>query len=110
MNAAPDVSESSPAMQCNSVDFPEPDGPIMALNRAVSNATVTPSSARTSVEPLPYSFTASTIAAAASFGRVAAGEESVIAMPPSDRYDRPAIGAGPRRGVVLLRTRLPSRA
>ena len=31
MNTSPDVSESSPAMQCMSVDLPEPDGPMMAV-------------------------------------------------------------------------------
>jgi len=49
----PDVSESSPARQCMSVDLPEPLGPMMALKRPRSNPTVTPSSARTSPSPLP---------------------------------------------------------
>ena len=40
-------------MQCISVDLPEPDGPMIAVNRLGSNPTVTPSSARTSVWPLP---------------------------------------------------------
>ena len=34
MKAVPEVSESSPAMQCMSVDLPEPDGPMMAVNCA----------------------------------------------------------------------------
>ena len=37
MNTAPDVSESSPARQCSSVDFPEPDGPMIAVQRPASN-------------------------------------------------------------------------
>ncbi len=53
MNAEPEVNESRPAMQCSSVDFPDPDGPMMAVNRDASNATETPSSARTSVWSLP---------------------------------------------------------
>ncbi len=40
-------------MQCSRVDLPEPDGPMMAPNAPVGNSTVTPSSARTSVDPLP---------------------------------------------------------
>ena len=40
-------------MQCNSVDLPEPDGPMIAVMRADSNSTDTPSSARTSASPSP---------------------------------------------------------
>ncbi len=36
-----------------SVLFPEPDGPMMAVNLPASNCTVTPSSARTSLSPPP---------------------------------------------------------
>jgi hypothetical protein len=53
MNAAPEVSVSRPAAQCMSVDLPDPEGPMMAVKRAVGNATLTPSSARTSVPPTP---------------------------------------------------------
>ena len=53
MKAEPEVSESRPAVQCSSVDLPDPDGPMMAVNSPVGNATVTPSRARTSVTPLP---------------------------------------------------------
>ena len=31
----PQVRASSPATQCSSVDFPEPDGPMTAVNRPV---------------------------------------------------------------------------
>jgi len=48
-----DVSESSPAMQCSSVDFPDPDGPMIAVRRPASNSIDTSSRARTSVGPLP---------------------------------------------------------
>jgi hypothetical protein len=52
-NAEPDVAVSSPAMQCISVDLPEPDGPMIAVNRARSNPQVTESRATTSVSPEP---------------------------------------------------------
>ena len=41
-------------MQCMSVDFPDPDGPITAVNQPRSKVTSTPSSARTSAWPAPY--------------------------------------------------------
>ena len=53
MNTWPDVSVSSPATQCISVDLPEPDGPMIAVKRPGANATVTSSSARTAVSPRP---------------------------------------------------------
>ena len=53
MKVAPDVSVSRPARQCSSVDFPDPDGPMIALNLPVSNDTVTPSSAWTWASPIP---------------------------------------------------------
>ena len=53
MKARPEVRVSRPATQCSSVDLPEPDGPMMAVKRPAANSTVTPSSARTSVWPLP---------------------------------------------------------
>ena len=60
----PLVSPSSPASACISVDLPEPDGPMMAVKREVANSTVTPSRARTSASPLPYTLVASTARAA----------------------------------------------
>jgi hypothetical protein len=53
MNAWPDVSASRPAVQCMSVDLPEPDGPMMAVKRAVGNPTVTSASAVTAVSSCP---------------------------------------------------------
>ena len=38
MRMVPEVRVSSPARQCSSVDLPEPDGPIMAVNRPASKA------------------------------------------------------------------------
>ena len=40
-------------MQCRRVDLPDPDGPMMALNRPVGNSTVTPARARTAAPPSP---------------------------------------------------------
>ena len=39
---------------CISVDFPEPDGPMMAANWPCGNSTVTPRSACTAASPSPY--------------------------------------------------------
>ena len=65
MDALPEVRVSRPAAQCSSVDFPDPDGPMMAVYRPAMNSTVTRSSARTSTSPLPYILTASSVRAAA---------------------------------------------
>jgi hypothetical protein len=40
-------------MQCMSVDLPEPDGPITAVNRARSMVTLMPARACTAAWPLP---------------------------------------------------------
>ncbi len=65
MDTEPEVRESSPATQCISVDFPEPDGPMMAVKRPASKSTLTSSSARTSVSSEPYTLTALVARAAA---------------------------------------------
>ena len=49
----PDVGRSRPARMCISVDLPEPDGPMMAVNRPLGKPTVTPSSAWTVASPSP---------------------------------------------------------
>ena len=59
MSTVPDVRWSSPATLCISVDLPEPDGPMIAVKRPVANSTDTPSRARTSFSPRPYTLTAS---------------------------------------------------
>lgn len=41
----PEVGVSSPARQCMSVDLPEPDGPMIAVNSAAAKDAVTPSRA-----------------------------------------------------------------
>ena len=53
MSTAPDVSVSRPASVCMSVDLPEPDGPMIAVNRPLAKSTLTPSRARTSASPWP---------------------------------------------------------
>ena len=52
-NTWPSVGRSSPARQCISVDLPEPDAPMIAVNRSRGNSAVTPSSARTAASPAP---------------------------------------------------------
>ena len=49
----PDVTVSSPARQCISVDLPDPDGPMMAANVPLPKLIVTPSSAWTAFGPSP---------------------------------------------------------
>ena len=70
IHTEPLVRSSSPASVCISVDLPEPDGPMMAVNWPVAKSTVTPSSARTSASPLPYTLAASTARAAAGADRL----------------------------------------
>jgi hypothetical protein len=50
----PWVAVSNPARQCISVDSPEPDGSIIAVNEPALNSTLTPSSARKAVSALPH--------------------------------------------------------
>ena len=40
-------------MQCMRVDLPEPEGPMMAVNRPAAKSMSTPSSATTVVAPVP---------------------------------------------------------
>ena len=49
----PEVGRSRPAMQCMSVDFPDPDGPMTAVNRPRSKVTVMPARACTAACPDP---------------------------------------------------------
>jgi hypothetical protein len=50
----PDVGRSSPAAHCSSVDLPEPDGPMTAVNVPGPKPSETPSSAVTPPSPSPY--------------------------------------------------------
>ena len=101
-------------MQCISVDLPDPDGPITAVNRPRWNSTLTPSSARTATSPLPYVFTRSTARAAGESSRsevrvIAASSELVsmnvklrsgrrFVIGARDEPERPPVGGG--RGAV----------
>ena len=49
----PPVGWSSPARQCISVDLPEPDGPMMAVNRPAGRSRSTPRRACTAASPRP---------------------------------------------------------
>ena len=50
----PAETVSSPARQCISVDLPEPEGPMTAVNRPRAMSTSTESRASTAVSPEPY--------------------------------------------------------
>ncbi len=50
----PPLTVSSPARQCIRVDLPEPEGPMIAVNRPRWMSTSTASSAVTLVSPDPY--------------------------------------------------------
>jgi hypothetical protein len=52
-NTRPSARLSSPARQCTRVDLPDPEGPMMAVNRPVGRSTVTSSRATTAVSPEP---------------------------------------------------------
>src|SRR6185503_5791994 len=53
---SPRVTVSSPARQCINVDFPEPDGPMIAVNCPPWISTSTPRRAITWASPVPYTF------------------------------------------------------
>jgi hypothetical protein len=50
---SPEVGASSPAMVWSSVDLPEPDGPMIAVNWPAAKLSETLSSARTAVSSAP---------------------------------------------------------
>ncbi len=54
IHTLPLVAESRPAMQCISVDLPEPDGPITEVKDPAGISADTPASAVTAASPLPY--------------------------------------------------------
>src|SRR5690606_32950816 len=67
----PPVTVSSPARQCISVDFPDPDGPMIAVNAPLANPALTPRRACTAASPDPYTF--DTPSAMTACGGAAAG-------------------------------------
>ena len=50
----PEVGRSSPARMCMSVDLPEPEGPMTAVNWPAGTSRDTPPSACTAASPSPY--------------------------------------------------------
>jgi hypothetical protein len=50
---SPLVGLSSPASRCISVDFPEPEGPMIAVKLAGASSTLTPRRACTAASPSP---------------------------------------------------------
>ena len=52
-NTWPEVGRSRPASMCSSVDLPEPEGPMIAVNWPSRRPTVTLSSAATAASPVP---------------------------------------------------------
>ncbi len=77
---SPEVAWSRPARQCISVDLPEPDGPMIAVNFAVSIVRSTPASACTWASPVPYVLV-SPAARAAIAGIVVGGSRTVMPAP-----------------------------
>ena len=60
IQTSPEDSVSSPARQWSRVDFPEPEGPMIAVKRPFSMSRLMPSRARTLASPTPKTLTAST--------------------------------------------------
>src|SRR2546425_8464171 len=81
MKTRPLVGVSRPARQCNNVDLPDPEGPMMAVNSTEANSTDTPRSASTAASPSPNTLRSSTAPAATD--RVAPGGSSGAGMPSS---------------------------
>jgi hypothetical protein len=80
-------------MQCMSVDLPDPDGPMTAVNLACSNTTLTAASARTAACPVPYVFCRFTASAACAVATVAMPQASSRLASPGQATDiRPVSG------------------
>jgi hypothetical protein len=52
----PEVGRSTPAATCSSVVFPDPEGPMTAVNARAGKPMLTPASAVTGRLPPPYTF------------------------------------------------------
>src|SRR5262249_45685686 len=95
---------------CISVDLPEPDGPMMAVNRPAGTCMLTPRSATTCASPVPYTFQTST-ARAATAART--GGATVIVMvilrldgpTRAGDVDRPGCSDAPGPGSLILSAR-----
>ena len=53
IDTVPELGVSRPASMCISVDLPEPDGPMTAVNWALGTSSVTPRRASTADSPVP---------------------------------------------------------
>jgi hypothetical protein len=53
ISTRPEVGRSSPASTCISVDLPDPDGPMTAVNWPLGTSSETPRTASTADSPLP---------------------------------------------------------
>src|SRR3954468_18098803 len=100
MSTRPPVSVSSPAMQCMSVDLPDPDGPMIAVRWRAGMSTVTSSRARTAVSAVPYTLVAPSARAATRVGA------SVSMVMGSSWRDRTSSLKGRGRRVVRSPTGL----
>ena len=67
-------------MQWSSVDFPEPDGPMIPIKRPDGMSSVTSSSARTAASSAPYSFVARSARAATAVVIAVAGVGVVVVI------------------------------
>jgi hypothetical protein len=88
---------------CSSVDLPDPDGPMIAVYRAVGKSSETSSRARTAVSPLPYTFDRCTARAARSVRSSMVGTDMRLPLLWVMRAQREAYG---RSRVTALTPRL----
>src|SRR3712207_6465479 len=87
-----------------SVDLPEPEGPMIAVNCPAGKSMETPRSAVTVISPVPYTFTRSTARTAA--GTVAGGTFAKLDVVMGASFVLEG-GAAPRLGAARARrTRL----
>jgi regulator of protease activity HflC (stomatin/prohibitin superfamily) len=78
-------------MQCISVDLPEPEGPMTAVNLPRSNVTSTPASASTAACPVPYLLR--------SPAQCAAG---AVCLPPDSSSDLDTMTSFPKTDIIML--------
>src|SRR3954452_2897724 len=100
MNTLPSVGVSRPASTCNRVDFPDPDGPMMAVHSPLIRSSEMPRSASTAASPVPYTLRTSTARAAGSVVVVATVAPSIAVRPagPPERV-RHAVARRSRRSA-----------
>ena len=119
----PSVGRSSPASRCMSVDLPEPDGPMTAVNWPAGTSMLTPRRASTAASPLPKR-RVTAVAATAGARRGAVGDCVVtswstgfswvgvrVSTCAASRAMRPTAmveGAGGEQGVVASASNRPA--